>query len=190
MKKARIKEKHVEKKNNISEKFSVKTKIITALILLVCLVGFYFLTDRLVSKNNKNSNSNSDSNKTINVKEENSINYSDLSDIKDNSYYLLLYKSDDENNNMYDIYINNIVNQSLDSNKFYYIDLSKEENKDILDKKSKLSDIKNIKVSDSTLLYISDNKIEDKYEGGEKIISKLSSYFIVNTSDSNSDTNK
>lgn len=189
MKKARLKEKHTKDNKKIEKDFSTKSKVITAILLLILLVGFYFLTDKLVSKKSVDT-SNKESNKTINVREENSINYSDIDSIKEDSYYLLLDKSDDENNNMYDIYINNIVNQSLDSNKFYYIDLSKDENKKLVDKKSKLNDIKNIKVSDSTLLYVSKNDIKDKFEGGEKIIAKLSSYFIVNTSDSNSNVEK
>ena len=180
MKKARL-NKQVDKKKETKENFTIKTKVITALILLLTLGSFYYLTIKIVDKQNKE---NKKENETIDVRKENDINYSDIDNIKDSSYYLLLDKEDDDKNSQYDTYINSLKKSNLGL-EYYYIDLSKDENKKLLGDKEKLKDLKKLKVKDTTLIFVEDGKVKETYVGSEKILNQLMSYFIKIAEDNN-----
>ena len=193
MKKARLNKQTDSKKKqvnkNVEEKFSVKTSIITGILMLGALVGFYFLTDKIIDKN-KIEEEKEEEKVTVNVRKDNDIKSSEIEKIKDSEYYVLIDKEDDENNSMYDIYINSLKYSNYSTN-FYYVDLSKDENKDLLGKEEKLKKLSDLKVKDTTLIHVKDGKIEKTYVGGEKIIEHLTSFFSVSSnSNSNSDSNK
>ena len=181
MKKARLNKQNT-KKLETTEDFTTKTKIITMFVLLLTLGGFYFLTEKIVEKQNKELK---EQNKEINVREDNDINYSDIDSIKDESYYLLLDKEDDKKNKQYDNYINSLKSSNYGV-EYYYIDLSKDENKDLLSDKEELKDLKKLKVKDTTLILVEDGKIKETYVGSEKILNQLMSYFIKSAEDNNS----
>ena len=192
MKKARLNKQNT-KKLETTEDFTTKTKIITMFVLLLTLGGFYFLTEKIVEKQNKELK---ERNKEINVREDNDINYSDIDSIKDESYYLLLDKEDDEKNKQYDNYINSLKSSNYGV-EYYYIDLSKDENKDLLGDISNqittgfanaevLKELKELKVKDTTLIFVEDGKIKETYVGSEKILNQLMSYFIKSAEDNNS----
>ena len=196
MKRARLNKQDTkkDKKELIAEEgFSVTTKVITGILMLLALVGMYFVTIPLT----KNRQSNSNSNKNINVRKENTIKYSEINKIKDESYYLFFDKGDDELNNTYDTYINSLANSNY-SNQFYYIDLSDEANKDLLGDEEELDKLSEIKVKDTTLLLVTDGEIKSKYVGQSEVSNYLLSFFITasnvtikTSSDSNSnDTDK
>lgn len=191
MKKARIKQKKQKKDIISTEGFSTKSKIITGVILVLSLIGFYIMTLKLV----KNRGKEEPEKVTINVRETNNINYSDIEKIEASSYYVLLYKEDDENNSSYDSYIN-ALKYSNYPDEFYYINLSSDENKKLLSDKEELKDVDKLKVKDTTLIYISDNKIKESYVGSEKIIAQLQSFFVSaeteenNSNKVNSNSNK
>lgn len=197
MKKARLIEQNTKKDKkelNKVEDFTVKTKVITAVLMLLALVGMYFVTIPLTK--NKKTNGTSNSNKNINVRKENTIKYSEISKIKDESYYLFFDKKDDDLNNTYDTYINSLANSNYPVN-FYYIDLSDEANKDLLDKDEKLEKLSEIKVKDTTLLLIDDKEIKSKYVGQSEVSNYLLSFFIQasnvtikTSSNSNSNSNE
>ena len=180
MKKARL-NKQVDKKKETKENFTIKTKVITALILLLTLGGFYYLTIKIVDKQKKD---NKETNETIDVRKDNDINYSDIDSIKDSSYYLLLDKEDDDKNSQYDTYINSLKKSNLGL-EYYYIDLSKDENKKLLGDKEELKDLKKLKVKDTTLIFVEDGKVKETYVGSEKILNQLMSYFIKIAEDNN-----
>lgn len=177
MKKAKIKKQNKKSRiQNTNNEFSIKYAIITVIIMLIILVGFYFLTEKILKKTATN---NEETQEVVQVRKLNNINYSDVDNMVATSYYLLLNKADDENNDSYDLYIN-----SLKYNKFpiefYYIDLSDENNKNLLADEAKLDDLKDLKVKDTTLVYVSEGKIKETYVGGNSILSYLSSFFSSN----------
>lgn len=183
MKKAKLK-KHTNKSmiQTDNNEISIKYAVITVIIMLIILVGFYFLTEKILKKTTHDQE---ETQEVVQVRKLNSINYSDVENMVASSYYLLIDKADDENNDSYDLYIN-----SLKYNKFpiefYYIDLADDHNKDLLAKEEKLDDLKNLKVKDTTLVYVSDGKIKETYVGGNSILSYLSSFF--STSNKSDDT--
>jgi len=183
-----------KKEIKTEENFSVKTKIITTVLMLLALVGMYFVTIPLTK--NKKTNGTSNSNKNINVRKENTIKYSEISKIKDESYYLFFDKKDDDLNNTYDTYINSLANSNYQVN-FYYIDLSDEANKDLLGDEQKLEKLSEIKVKDTTLILVDNKEIKSKYVGQSEVSNYLLSFFIQasnvtikTSSDSNSNSNE
>ena len=186
MKKAKLKTTKTKNKKEIESKFSISTIIITGFLMLALLIGSYFLTIKILEKKNTEEET-----ETINVRESNSINYSDIEDIKNTSYYLLFDKEDDEFNSTYDVYINSLKYSGYD-NEFYYIDLSSDNNKDLLDDEESLKDLKKIKVKDTTLVYVEDGKIKDTYVGSTEINTYLLSFFTTTTDEtetSNAESN-
>ncbi len=177
MKKARLK-KHTTKSaiQTPTNEFSIKYAIITVIIMLLILVGFYFLTERILKKT---ATSSEETQEVVQVRKLNNINYSDVENMVASSYYLLIDKADDKNNDSYDLYINSLKHNQFPI-EFYYIDLSDDHNKDLLADEEKLDDLKNLKVKDTTLVYVSDGKIKETYVGSESILSYLSSFFSTN----------
>ena len=185
MKKAKIVEQKEKKysKEKPPVTFSVRKFIVVIVIIAVILGLFYFLTEKIV-KNLDTGSDNSNSNITYeSARKVNDITYEELKKMKATSYFVLIDKADDENNTNYDTYID-ILNYHL-SVKFYYVDLSKEENKSLLDKKAKLESIDKLKVTDTTLIFVSDSKISNTYVGSEKILEYLASFFTLNSNTSN-----
>ena len=196
MKKARLNKQDTKKDKKdliANEGFSVTAKVITTVLMLLALVGMYFVTIPLT----KNRQSNSNSNKVVNVRKENTIKYSEIDKIKEDSYYLFFDKEDDELNNTYDTYINSLAYNN-NTAKFYYIDLSDKANKDLLGDEEELDKLSEIKVKDTTLLLVTDGEIKSKYVGQSEVSNYLLSFFITasnvtikTSSDSNSnDTDK
>ncbi len=185
MKKAKLKKQVTEKdKTKVQEKFNIKTKIITAILMLALLVGFYFLTVKILDNRKPDT---SDIEDNVDVRKSNDIDYSDVENMVASSYYLLLNKADDSSNDEYDAYINSLkmIGYPIE---FYYIDLSKDVNKEVLSDKEQIKNLKDLKVKDTTLIYIEDGKIKDTYVGSSKIIEYLSSFFT--TEDSNETSNE
>lgn len=208
MKKAKIKEntsKKSNKTNKEAEKFTPKAAVITGIIMLASLVGFYFLTDRIVK--NRKPEEEKEKEEIKSIRDERSINYSDIDKIEDKDYYLLLdagtkkeeEKKEDSKSNTsaetmdyaaeYDQHINYIEYQKLVDEKFYYIDYTKKENKKVFDKKSNLKDLKKLKVKEPTLIYVKDGKISKTYVGNNNILMQMyimRGYISTSTSASNS----
>lgn len=181
MKKAKLKTTNKKKTEEIESKFSTGAKVITVLLMLALLLGAYLLAGKIISNNKTEEEP-----EVIDVRSVNSINYSDVEDLKGDSYYLLFDKEDDEYNSTYDVYINSLKYSGYNE-EFYYIDLSSDKNKDILGDKESLKDLKKIKVKDTTLVYVKDGKIEETYVGSGDISSHLLSFFNISVGESESD---
>lgn len=188
MRKAKLKKKIVKQEEKNASNFSIKGAIILILVMLIVLVGFYFLTVKIVDKQNKEKENIQED--IVDVRSLNDINYSDVKNMVANSYYLLINKKDDKNNENYDLFINSLKYNNFGT-EFYYIDLSKDENKDLLADSEKLEKLDELKVKDTTLIYVEDGKIKETYVGGDKIIKHLTSFFNnEESSNSNKETAK
>lgn len=190
MKKAKLNKQEVKKNNNNKTNEGgnrILGFIISIIVILAVLVGFYFLTEKILE--NRKEDKVEEQREIVNVRELNDINYSDVEKMVAKTYYLLFDKGDDKDNETYDSYINLLkyVGYNVE---FYYIDLSKEENKEILGKKESLKTLGNIKVKDTTLIFVNNGDIANTYVGSKKIIEHLSGFFGTTDSNSNSNSNK
>lgn len=185
MKKAKLKKQPEQKIKNKQEDFSIKSLVIAIVIICLILGGFYLLTDRIV-KNTKDETA--PTKEVVNVRKLNDIDYSDVEKMVTKNYYLLFDEADDKENEQYDLYINSLKYNNFPL-EFYYIDLSKDENKDILGDKESLKDLDEIKVKETTLVYVKDGKISKTYVGSKEIIKHLSSFFEVEDKDTDKKSN-
>lgn len=187
MKKAKLVEPKEKKysKEKPEVTFSFRKFIVVVVIISVILGLFYFLTEKIVKKIGTGENT-SNSNITYDkAREVNNLTYEELKNMKATSYFVLIDKADDTNNDSYDAFID-VLNYHLNV-KFYYVDLSKDENKSLLSDKEELESIDKLKVKDTTLIYVSDSKISATYVGSEKILEFLASFFSVNSNSNSSD---
>lgn len=87
----------------------------------------------------------------------------------DGDYYVLIEKENDEHHDEYDTILKS-VKANDDSPKIYVSDLSSSFNKQYLGKEKNYdSDLSKFKVVDTTLVKISDHKIEDTFDSYESI---------------------
>lgn len=188
MKKAKL-NKHVEKKEEKKKTNEGLKKVIgfvvSIIIILLILIGFYFLTEKILE--NRKEEEPTEQKEVVSVRKLNDINYSDVDKMVAKTYYLLFDKGDDESNASYDLYID-LLKYNNFGIEFYYIDLSKEENKGILGKKESLKTLGNIKVKDTTLIFVNNGDISNTYVGSEKILEYLGGFFKTSDSNSNSST--
>ncbi len=190
MKKAKlIEQKTKDEKEMVSNTFSIKKLLVIIAIIILVLAAFYFITDYFIK--NRKTDEQANPLDSVNVRESNDIDYSYVDKMVASSYYLLIDKPDDENNDQYDQIIN-LLKYSSFPIEFYYIDLGKDANKSLLADKSSLKSLDDLKVKDTTLILVSDGEIKETYEGSEAITNHLFSYFTTSTdeSDSNSNSNQ
>ena len=142
----------------------------------VCAVmlAFYFITE-VVVKNKKNSNNNNQND----IKVEPVIQYEQilmgsLFNQNESDYYVFVYDKDDVMLDLYNQYISSY--NKLDSHlKVYKVNLSEDFNKSYIGEESHLSggNIKDVKVTGTTLIRIKDKEIRSSYENSEDITKKL-----------------
>ena len=89
-----------------------------------------------------------------------------------NEYYVLIIDKEDENN--YQTYLTS-YKEKENALRFYTVDLGNAFNKNYKADTSKLdtSEIKELKVKETTLVRIKERKIEESFEGKTKVIEKL-----------------
>lgn len=151
------------KKINDNE-FSLVRLLKFVVIVVLAFAAFYAITVFVTNKK-----------ETKKEKIESSIQYDEIliGEILNrdyDSYYVLVENEDNENNDYYYQYVN-----SQNEKKVFYCDLSNSFNKKYKSTESNLSvtNIDEIKFSDTTLLYIEGGKIINAYENNEDITNIL-----------------
>ena len=175
-------EKKVNKEINKSVKMmdtsSDSTDEIRKLLIIigaVCAVmlAFYFITEVVIKNKDKSNNNQND------IKIEPDIQYEQilmgsLFNQNESDYYVFVYDTEDAMLDLYNQYISSYNN--LDSHlKIYKVNLSEDFNKSYIDEESHLSgsNIRDVKVTGTTLIRIKDKGISSSYEGSEQIVNKL-----------------
>ena len=166
MKKAKL---NNNKKNNQKEEvvqndeISIRMGVITVVIMIVIFVGFYFLTDYLLSKR-----TNTTVTEPVIEEREDYIVFNDVLKQKDSEYYVLaVLESDKDNASKYERYVRSL-------SKVYYIDMTNSFNKNHIGDETKVGEtVKDIVISDTALFHIKNGKIEGYYIGYEDITKYL-----------------
>lgn len=158
MKKAKINSnKKIDKKEEKiqEEEFSVKKLVIALVSIVVVFVGFYFLTDYLLSKRT--------SEPLEPVVNANEITFNNILKQKEKTYYVLAVLPEDKHANNYSVYTKEL-------SPVYTIDMKDAFNKSHIGEETKVGDtVKDITISDSALFVIKDGKIDSYYVGHESI---------------------
>lgn len=159
MKKKKMK---IEKYDN-EEVNMVKKLIVILIVVVVFILGFYFLTDKVVVKENKEE-----------VKTEINYDTATVGTILNRPYdeYLVLLYNSKESEAAY--YGTLLANYSGDK-KVYFVDLSLKTNEDYIGEKSsgKFSEVKEAMFSGPTLLKVKNGKVDKFIETKEEIKNNL-----------------
>ena len=170
MKKAKINNntKKIKEEEVQTESFTVKNIIIVLVTMLVIFVGFYFLTDFLLSKQTTTKN------ETEEAKENNVITFNNILNQANKTYYVLAIIPGDKNASKYNIYTDTLT-------PVYTIDMNDAFNKSHIGDETVISDsVKDIVISDSTLFIVTDGKIVENYTGFDNIKAYVVSTFKTN----------
>lgn len=150
------------------------------LIILILAVAFVFALFYVITLFVTNNDSSSKSINNAANNDANSIQYekilvSNIFSQKESEYYVLAYFDTDKYLDMYKSYLSFYKKNVSGAFPYYYVDVTDVFNKSFIGDKSNLdvSDIKDLKFSQTTLLRIKGNKIISIYEGNEQITGKL-----------------
>ena len=142
-------------------------KILVVVVILV--VGFYFLTNSFVSKSKSN-----DKETTETEISSNTIIVGSLLNRPYDDYYVLAFKSEDIDSVIYQTYIS-LYSEKENSNKIYLIDLDNELNSKYYSKEGNTNakKIDELKISSPTLIKVTNHKISKYIEGKDSISKEL-----------------
>ncbi len=167
MKKAKIKAKKNEKevKEQGTGLMDGKSIVIMIVVMALVFVTFYFLTNFLISRNEKPASSSTNSNSE--EKDSNEIAFSQLLKQSDKTYYVFAILENDKTT-VYTEYADRI------GTKYYQINMKDAMNKAYIGEETLIGETaKDIKISDSTLFVIVDGKVDSYYAGKDNIINYL-----------------
>lgn len=174
MRVAKIKKTEKKKKEVMEESYTLKDMLLIVLLVLIAFIIFYFITYFVVKKDVDTTETSS------NVEiDETKITFNNLLNRKEDTYYVLAYRSNVENTqtnfkNIYDSYIST-YKYTANSLPFYYIDIDDAFNKSFIGEELNISeDLSSLKINDEALFKISNGKIEESFVGREEILNKLS----------------
>lgn len=160
--------------NYMEEDKAVRNFIIIFVIVILFVVGIYFMT-KFFNKDSESSTNNTDTN-TSEVSIDSSVAIvGTMLNKSDEDYYVILYKEDDNNSGTY----SNIVSKyksKKDSLPIYTVDLSNKLNEKYYDKDNinlTATDINDLRFGDITLLEVKNGKIIKTYTNVDKIKSVL-----------------
>ena len=142
-------------------------KILVAVVIIV--LGLYFFTNKFVTNNNGTK-----SNSQEGVISSNNIIVGSLLNRPYDSYYVLAYKSKDNDAAIYETYIG-VYETKENALRIYVIDLDNELNKEFYQEKGNKNakKIEDLKISSPTLIKVSHKSISKYIEGKDAIKKEL-----------------
>lgn len=150
------------------EEKAVRNFIIIFIVVLLIAVGIYFFTKLVVNKEEgKTSNEEA---AAVEIDNSKAIVGTMLNKVEDN-YYVLLYKSDDDNSITYSN-LKTDYDKKKEKLPVYFVDLSNKLNEKYYDKDNTnytASDINDLRFGDITLLEVKDKKIVKSFDSVDKI---------------------
>lgn len=167
----KIKQKKIKQQPvTIEENYPAKNMFIIIIIILLLLVPLYFIT-KLVINNDKEVETQEEST-PVKIQTE-KILVGQLLNRNKPSYYVIAYKKDNKMINLFNQYISDYKNKE-EHLEFYKIDLDDGLNKGYISDTTNITDeLKDLKISDTTLFKIIDGKIDSYYIGNTDVVNAL-----------------
>ena len=172
MKKAKISS---SKKTNtmISTDNEMSKLIILILVVALVFALFYVITLFVTKKDDDTTKSSSNEDENVVIQYENIL-AGNIFSQKQGEYYVLVYFEDDNYLDLYKSYLTYYKSNVENATPYYLVDMDDAFNNSFVAEKSNIvSNIKELKFSQTALLRIRDKKIISTYEGNEQITGKL-----------------
>ena len=167
----KIKQKKIKQQPiTVDDNYQAKNMFIIIIVMIVLLVPLYFITNLVIGKDTKETKESTT--KEVEIQTE-KILVGQLLNRKQSEYYVLADKKDNKMSTLFDNYINDYKNNE-DHLEVYKIDLDEGLNKGyIADESNITDDLKELKISDTTLFKIVDGKIDSYYVGNDDVVNAL-----------------
>lgn len=151
------------------------SKLIILILVVALVFALFYVITLFVTKNDSSSTTDKGENEAQVTIQYEKILASNVFSQKNSEYYVLAYFGDDNYLDLYKSYLSYYKTNVEGSVPYFLIDMDDVFNKSFIAEKSNLnvSDIKDLKFSQTALLRIRDNKIISTYEGNEQITGKL-----------------
>ena len=168
----KIKQKQIkEQPVTLDDNYQAKNMFIIIIIIVVLLVPLYFITT-LVLNNNKEEKQPVTDNNPVEIQTE-KILVGQLLNRNNSSYYVIAYNKDNKMINLFNQYLDDYKKKEEHLN-IYKIDLDDGLNKNYISETTNITDdLKDLKLSDTTLFKIVDGKINSYYVGNNDVIDAL-----------------
>lgn len=149
--------------NDNETSFSIKNLFIILIIILVVLVGFYFITKYVLENKTENRNVQES------IIQKDKIIFGQLFSRSESEYYAIAYYDNSKAKSLYDKYIAEYKKKD-NHLKVYEINLNESFNKNFISKNENIvNNIEDFKVADETLLKIKEGKVEIHKTGSNEI---------------------
>lgn len=166
IKQKRIKEQPV----TLDDNYQAKNMFIIIIIIVVLLVPLYFITTLVIDNNKKEDEVVEKTPVTIQTEK---ILVGQLLNRPNELYYVIAYKKDNKMVTLFNNYIND-YKKNEDHLEFYKIDLDDGLNKGYIGDDTNITEnLKDLKLSDTTLFKIVNGTIDSYYVGNENVIDAL-----------------
>ena len=167
----KIKQKKIKQQPvTIDENYPAKNMFLIIIIILVLLVPLYFITKLVVNNDNKSETVKEITPVKIQTEK---ILVGQLLNRPKTSYYVIAYKQESKMVNLFNQYISD-YKKNEDHLEFYKIDLDDGLNKGYISDTTNITDeLKDLKISDTTLFKIVDGKIDSYYIGNTDVVNAL-----------------
>lgn len=168
----KIKQKKIKQQPiTLDDNYQAKNMFIIIIVIAVLLVPLYFITNLVIGKDTK-SESKSTNTKEVEIQTE-KILVGQLLNRNKSEYYVLADKRDNKMSTLFDNYLNDYKKKE-DHLEVYKIDLDDGLNKGYIDEETNITDdLKELKLSDTTLFKIVDGKIDSYYVGNDDVVKAL-----------------
>lgn len=166
----------VQNTNSMISTDNEMTKLIILILIVAVIFSIFYVVTLFVTKKDDDANIlDSDNGVTETVIDYDKILAGNILSQKDNEYYVLVCFKDDDYVDYYKNYLQVYKSNVDGAVPFYYVDANSTLNSAFVSDSSKLSvtDAKNFRFSQTTLLRIKDGKVISSYEGYDNITGKL-----------------
>lgn len=166
----KIKNKKIKEKPVILEdNYQAKNMFIIIIVIIVLLIPLYFITNLVIKNEKKETVTN---NTPVEIQNE-KILVGQLLNRSEDEYYVIAYKKDNKMISLFNNYINDYKNKENNLT-FYKIDLDDGLNKGYISDTENISDnLKDLKISDTTLFIIKNKQIDSYYVGNNEVLNYL-----------------
>ncbi len=162
-----------KKTNSIISTDNEMSKLIILILVVALVFALFYVITLFVTKKDTDLPKKTDDDEEVVIQYQNIL-AGNIFSQKDDEYYVLVYFKNDNNVDLYKSYLSYYKSSVEDAIPYYYVDMADAFNSSfIADKSNLVSDINDLKFSQTAFLRIRDNNIISTYEGNEQITGKL-----------------
>ena len=162
-----------KKTNSIISTDNEMSKLIILILVVALVFALFYVITLFVTKKDSTVSKTTPDDGEVTIQYENIL-AGNIFSQKEEEYYVLVYFKGDKYIDLYKSYLLYYKSNVDDAVPYYYVDMADAFNSSfIADKSNLVSNIKDLKFSQTAFLRIRDNKIISTYEGNEQITGKL-----------------